>query len=92
MVYLSTRDRVVALQCLLVMFKDMGDSRTYSRLVKSMSRRYGIPYGRLWSDPYLTRDMVDCMSERRDSEFSRMPRRGRPPKGKKALPFSNRTP
>ena len=69
-VYLSVDDKLAAMQHLVLVFLDMRDSVTYGSLVGSMSRRYHIPKGEFWRNPYLDPAARRILSERRRRELS----------------------
>ena len=66
-VYLSAKDRLLALRLLAVIFLGMKDGETYSALVGTISRRYGLPRAELWRNPYMDGMDLDALASARDA-------------------------
>lgn len=57
-VYLSVKDRILALQFLVLIFHEMGDSVTYHKLTKMIARKYHLLWSEFWRSPYLSTHQI----------------------------------
>lgn len=69
-VYLSVRSKLMSMQYLTLVFLEMGDSTTYRNLTKTVSRRYHIGWYDFWKSPYLDKNLVEFLVEKRNGELS----------------------
>ena len=67
--YLSVRNKLLAMVRLAVLFLEAGDSRTYSALAGTVSRRYHLGRGEFWRNPFLDGDTVSRLVETRSREL-----------------------
>ena len=68
-VYLSVKDRILALQFLVLIFHEMGDSVTYHKLTKMISRKYHLVWSEFWRSPYLSSQQIDVLVGVRNNEI-----------------------
>lgn len=69
-VYLSVKDKILALQYLCIIFLEMHDGTTYKGLSDSFARRYHLKKFQFWRDPYsLTPEMVSHFEKVRCNEL-----------------------
>ena len=69
-VYLSVRSKLLAMQCLVLVFLEMGDSTTYRNLTKTVARRYHIGWYDFWKSPYLDKNLFSFLVEKRTDELT----------------------
>ena len=68
-VYLSVKDKLLALLHLILFFLDVGDSVTYRNLTSSVSRRYHLGKFDFWKNPYLDRETIKFLVGKRTQEL-----------------------
>jgi hypothetical protein len=68
-VYLSVKDRILALQFLVLIFHEMGDSITYQKLTKMIARKYHLLWSDFWRSPYLSIQQIDELVNIRNDEI-----------------------
>lgn len=74
-VYLSVRNKIIAMERLVLLFLDMHDSTTYKSLTESFARRYHLGWFGFWKSPYLERGMVTFLAEKRKQELKERKRK-----------------
>lgn len=68
-VYLSVRDKLLAMQYVVLLVHDYGDSTTYKRLTEAISRRYHLGKYAFWLNPYIDRETMSLLVEKRRQEL-----------------------
>lgn len=69
-VYLSVRDKLLAMQYVVLLVHDYGDSTTYRRLTEAVARRYHLGKYEFWKSPYIDREMMGLLVEKRKQELA----------------------
>lgn len=67
--YLSVRNKILAMVQLAVIFLETGDSRTYAKLTETISRRYHLGRYEYWKNPFMDRETVSFLAEKRMQEL-----------------------
>lgn len=66
-IYLSVRDKLIAMLFLAIIFKDLEDGTTYRNICDAIGRRYHLQKFQVWQDPYkyFSRTWLDFLADRR---------------------------
>lgn len=68
-VYLSVKNKIMALQYLTLFFLDMRDSVVYKALTQTIARRYHLGWYDFWRSPYLEGPLIRFLAEKRSQEL-----------------------